>query len=49
VSDPQKVGFKKLLDQDCQIVLGAGYQNWKKVPNEHKMYQMLIKSQMSIK
>jgi hypothetical protein len=30
-------------DQGCQIFLGEYYPNRKNVPNEHKMYQMVIK------
>jgi hypothetical protein len=29
--------------QGCQIFIGPRYQNRKNVPNEHKMYQMVIK------
>jgi hypothetical protein len=29
--------------QGCQIFGGAWYQNRKNVPNQHKMYQMVIK------
>jgi hypothetical protein len=32
----------KAVDQDCQISLGTTYQNGKKLPNDHKMYQMTI-------
>jgi hypothetical protein len=28
-----------LLRQDCQIVHGTAYQNWKNIPNGHKIYQ----------
>jgi hypothetical protein len=30
-------------EQGCQIVLDAVYKNEKNVPNEYKMYQMVLK------
>jgi hypothetical protein len=37
-------GDKKWLhEQGCQIFLGTKYQNWKNIPNYHKLYQMSIK------
>jgi hypothetical protein len=35
--------FRDPHDQGCQIFLGACYQNRKNVPNEPKMFQMVIK------
>jgi hypothetical protein len=31
------------VHHDCQIFLSSWFQNWKNVPNEHKMDQMIIK------
>jgi hypothetical protein len=33
----------RLSDQGCQIFLGTWNQNRKNVPNQHKMYQVIIK------
>jgi hypothetical protein len=43
--NPLKCLFPLLTEvgQGCQILLGVGYQDWKNVPNEHKMYQMVMK------
>jgi hypothetical protein len=29
--------------QGCQIFVGTGFQNLENLPNQHKMYQMVIK------
>jgi hypothetical protein len=33
----------RFIDQGCQIFLGTKYQNGKKLPNYHELYQMSIK------